>query len=40
MFGGFCIFDLDNLDEAIQLAARIPAARIGGAIEVRLLMER
>jgi hypothetical protein len=40
VFGGFCVFDVDNLDEAIELAARIPAGRIGGAIEVRPLLER
>ncbi len=38
VFGGFCVFDADNLDEAIELAARIPAARIGGAIEIRPLL--
>jgi hypothetical protein len=40
VFGGFCVFDVDNLAEAIELAARIPAGRIGGAIEVRPLVER
>jgi hypothetical protein len=39
VFGGFCVFDAD-LDEAIELAALIPAVRIGGAIEVRPLVER
>jgi hypothetical protein len=34
------VFDLDDLDEAIELAARIPAARLGGAVEVRPLVER
>jgi hypothetical protein len=29
----------DDLDAAIELAARIPAARMGGAIEVRPLVE-
>src|SRR6185437_8802717 len=33
--GGYLIFDADDLDAAIELAARIPAARLGGAIEVR-----
>jgi hypothetical protein len=33
--GGFYIVECDNLDEAIEVAARIPAARTGGAIEVR-----
>jgi hypothetical protein len=40
VFGGFCEFELDNLDEAIALAARIPAGRVGGAIELRPLAER
>src|SRR6516225_8481143 len=33
--GGFLVFEADNLDSAIELAARIPAARLGGAIEIR-----
>jgi hypothetical protein len=33
--GGYLVFEADNLDAAIELAARIPAARLGGAIEVR-----
>ncbi|MGO9974440.1 MAG: YciI family protein [Solirubrobacteraceae bacterium] len=40
VFGGYDVFEADNLDEAIVLAARIPAARLGGAIEVRPLVER
>jgi len=32
---GFCTFEADDLDAAIELAARIPAARMGGAIEIR-----
>ena len=38
--GGYCIFEADDLDAAIDLAARIPAARMGGAIEVRPIVER
>ena len=37
--GGWLIFEADNLDAAIELAARIPAARLGGAIEVRPIVE-
>jgi hypothetical protein len=37
--GGFAYFEADDLDAAIELAARIPAARMGGAIEVRPLVE-
>ena len=33
--GGFMVFEADDLDAAIALAARVPAARHGGAIEVR-----
>lgn len=38
--GGYYVFEADNLDEAIELAARFPAARLGGAIEIRPLVER
>jgi hypothetical protein len=34
---GYMIYEADDLDAAIELAARIPAARMGGAIEVRPL---
>jgi hypothetical protein len=37
--GGFYLFEADNLDDAIELAARIPAARFGGGVEVRPLVE-
>lgn len=37
--GGFFLFEADNLDDAIALAARIPAARMGGAVEVRPVVE-
>ena len=35
---GYFIFECDNLDEALALAARIPGAR-HGAIEVRPLLD-
>jgi hypothetical protein len=38
--GGIFIYEADDLDAAIQLAAQIPAARSGGAVEVRPIMER
>ena len=38
--GGYLFFEADDLDSAIELAAKIPAARMGGAIEVRPLVER
>lgn len=40
VFAGYYVFEAADLDEAIELAARIPAARLGGAIEVRPLVER
>jgi hypothetical protein len=38
--GGYYLFEADGLDAAIEVAARIPAARMGGAIEVRPVVER
>lgn len=38
--GGWLLYEADDLDAAIALAARIPAARLGGAIEVRPVVER
>jgi hypothetical protein len=37
---GYLVFEADDIDAAIELAARIPAARLGGAIEVRPIAER
>jgi len=37
--GGYYLYEADDLDAAIALAARIPAARMGGAIEVRPVVE-
>ncbi len=37
--GGYLLFEADDLDAAIELASRIPAARMGGAIEVRPLAQ-
>ena len=37
--GGYLLFEADDLDAAIALAAKIPAARLGGAIEVRPIVE-
>jgi hypothetical protein len=36
--GGYLFLEADDLDGAIELAARIPAARLGGAIEIRPLV--
>ncbi len=36
-FGGYYVLDCEDLDQAIEMAAKIPSAR-GGSIEVRPLM--
>jgi hypothetical protein len=33
--GGFSIYEAESMEAAIALAARIPAARLGGAVEIR-----
>jgi hypothetical protein len=40
VLGGFYLIEAGNLDEALEIAARIPAARMGGSVEVRPLVER
>jgi hypothetical protein len=37
--GGYLFYEADDLDAAIELASRIPAASMGGAIEIRPLAE-
>jgi hypothetical protein len=37
--GGYFVFEADDLDAAIELASRVPAARLGGAVEVRPAVE-
>ncbi len=36
---GWLMYEADDLDAAIELASRIPAASMGGAIEVRPIMK-
>ena len=36
---GYLIFEADDLDAAIELAAKVPAAAMGGAVEVRPIVE-
>jgi hypothetical protein len=36
---GYYLLEADDLDAAIELAARVPAARMGGAVEVRPVVE-
>ena len=38
--GGYIFLEADDLDAALALAARVPAAWLGGAVEVRPLVER
>jgi hypothetical protein len=33
--GGFFVLEAEDLDAAIEVASRVPAARLGGAIEIR-----
>ena len=37
--GGYLVFEAADLDAAIELASRIPAASMGGAVEVRPIVE-
>jgi hypothetical protein len=37
--GGFYLVECESLDDAIAFAAKIPAARTGGTIEVRPVVE-
>ena len=38
--GGFYMLEADDIEAALELAARIPAARLGGSVEVRPVVER
>ncbi len=40
VFGGFYLLEADDLDAAIDVASRIPAARMGGSVEIRPVVER
>jgi hypothetical protein len=40
VFGGYYVFQAENLDEALELASRVPATRYGGSVEVRPVVER
>jgi len=37
--GGYLFYETGDLDAAIELASRIPAASMGGAVEVRPIVE-
>jgi hypothetical protein len=38
VFGGYYLIEAENLDRATELAQRIPALRLGGAVEIRPVM--
>jgi hypothetical protein len=40
VLGGYYLFEANDLDSAIEIASRVPAARMGGAVEVRPVVER
>jgi hypothetical protein len=37
--GGWFVFEADDLDAAIEIASRVPAARMGGGVEIRPVVE-
>jgi hypothetical protein len=39
VFGGFFLVEAADLDAATEIAERIPAARLGGSVEIRPLAE-
>lgn len=39
VFGGFYLFEADDLDVVLAIAERVPALRMGGSVEVRPLVE-
>ncbi|HET8976641.1 MAG TPA: YciI family protein [Solirubrobacteraceae bacterium] len=39
VFGGWYIVEAADLDTALDVAGRVPVLRLGGAVEVRPLME-
>lgn len=39
VLGGYYVFEASDLDAALEFAQRIPAVRLGGAVEVRPLVE-
>jgi hypothetical protein len=40
VLGGFWLIEAANLDDAVDLAARIPAARFAGVVEIRPVVAR
>ena len=40
VFGGYYVVEAGDIEGALAIAARIPAARLGGSVEVRPIVER
>jgi hypothetical protein len=40
VLGGICIIDAPDLDQAIEMAKRIPALKVGGTVEIRPVVQR
>ena len=40
ILAGFYLLDANDLDKAIEVAARVPATWMGGSVEVRPIVER
>jgi hypothetical protein len=40
ILGGYYLMEADSIDAALEVAARIPAARMGGSVEVRPVVEQ
>ena len=38
VFSGYYVYEADNLDQATEMAARIPVLRLGGTVEIRPVM--
>jgi len=39
VLGGYFVYDASDLDTALEFAQRIPAVRLGGAVEIRPLVD-
>jgi hypothetical protein len=40
IFAGYYVFEAGDMDEAIELASRVPATYLGGSVEVRPVVEQ
>jgi hypothetical protein len=39
VFGGYYVLEADDIEAALELAAKLPATRLGGCVEVRPMVE-